>query len=156
MEPTAPSDSPEVNALLDEGRVPAAVKIAAVALAGAAVLVTLTGLQTMVLIRWQGLQFIVPLILLAGGIGSGLVASSLVKGRAWTLAWGLVASSALAFITFTYFVIGLMSGLVTLLGFLGLGGATASLVLLAIAVGPFRKLIEVRRKLRAAGYDLDF
>jgi len=156
MEPAVPTDSPEVNALLDQGRVPTPVKAAGIALAGAAVLVTLTGLQTAVIIRWEGLQILLPLLLLGAGIGSGLVASSLVKGRAWTLLWGLVASSAMTVTTFAFFVVGLMSGLVTLLGFLGLGGAAASVVLVALAVGPFKKLIEVRKKLRAAGYDLDF
>jgi len=156
MDQAATSDSPEVNALLDEGRVPAAVKAAGIALAGAAVLVTLTGLQTALIIRWEGLQVLLPLLLLAAGIGSGLVASSLVKGRAWTLVWSLVASIGMTVITFTFFVMSMMSGLVTLLGFLGLGGAAASVVLVALSIGAFKKLVEVRKKLRAAGYDLDF
>jgi len=132
-----------------------ALKSASIALAGAGLLIALLGLQNLTLIHWTGSYVMVPAALLGLGVAGIGVAAKLVRGRAWTLAAALACSGLLAFAATGFFVLSVMSGLFTLLTLMGLGAGVTAAVLTVLAIGPFRRLIDTRRKLRDHGYDLD-
>ncbi|HUS68387.1 MAG TPA: hypothetical protein VMZ28_27825 [Kofleriaceae bacterium] len=147
--------TPDVNALLDEARIPMAVKAASVALAAAGLVVALLGVQNLTLVRWSGSYVFVPVALLVfGAIGIG-VAAKLVRGRAWSLPAAIATAASLTLSAVGFFVLSAMAGLFTALSVLSAGAAVTALVLTLIAVGPFRQLVDTRRRLREAGYDLD-
>lgn len=152
--PPAP-DTDEVNALLDAARVPFAVSAAAVALAAAGLVEALLGLQNLTLVTWVGGWSFLPWLLLVAGAAGIAVAARLMHARRGSLAAGLGAAVVLALGAIGFFVVASLSGVFTPLALLGIGGGITALVLVLLAVRPFGRLAETRRRLRAAGYDLD-
>ena len=145
----------DVNELLDQAKVPTAVKGAAIALGAGGLLVALVGLQNLVLVSWIGWFAAVPIALLALGVVGIGVAASLVRARAWSLNASLALAGLLSVGCIGYFAVALMSGVFAWLTILALGGAITALVLAILAVNPFKKLMVVRSELRYHGYDLN-
>jgi CHASE2 domain-containing sensor protein len=146
----------DVNALLDEARVPTGVKVAAGALAAAAVLTALVGLQNVTLIQWRGWMMAVPLLLLVVGVAAGLVAAKLARGRGWSLAAGIALGGALVVSTTGFLILSFLSGVFALLAILAVAASIAAVILQLVSVETFRHVAETRRRLRETGYDLDF
>jgi hypothetical protein len=152
---TAGPDDAHVNALLDEARIPALVKAAAIALAAAGLTVALLGVQNLTLVHWLGAWILLPLSLVAAGaLGIG-VAARLVRGRRWMVQAALATAGLLIVGTLGFFVVGVLAGVYSLLSMLGFAGGIAALVLAILAVQPFQRLMATRAKLREAGFDLD-
>ena len=149
------TETPDVNALLDEARIPLAIKAASIALGAAGLLVALFGVQNLVLVHWIDVWAVLPYVLIALGVAGIGVAAKLVRARSWTLAAGLVVSALLAASSAGFFGLSVISGVFGSLSVLAVAASVTALVLTAIAVGPFRRLAATRRKLRDAGYDLD-
>jgi hypothetical protein len=150
----APADA-DVNALLDEVRIPALVKSAAAALAGAGLVVALLGVQNMTLVHWLGAWVLLPLSQVAIGALGIAVGAKLVRGRRWSLKAAMVAAPLLLLGPLGFFVIGMLAGVYSLLSLFGFAGGITALVLTILAVKPFQRLMVTRRKLRDAGFDLD-
>lgn len=147
--------SDEVNELLDEARVPLAIKAASIALAAAGLLVGLLGLQNLTLLHWAGAYAFIPASLLLFGVIAIGVAAKLVRARSWSLMAALASAALLALGATGFFMLSTMSGVFTLLAVLGVGAGITALVMTVLAIGPFRRLLATRARLREAGYDLD-
>src|SRR5262252_4244551 len=100
----------DVNVLLDQARIPTAVKGASIALGAGGLLVALVGLQNVVLVHWIGWFALVPIALLAFGVVGIAVAASLVRARAWSLNASLVLAGLLSLGCAGYFAVALVSG----------------------------------------------
>ena len=147
--------APDVNALLDRARIPVAVKGAAIANAGAGLVVALLGVQNLTLVHWLGAWLVLPLALVAVGAAGIVVGAQLVRGRRWTLTAGLAMTALLALGSLGFFVVGELAGVFSFLSVFGFGGGIAAFVLTLLAVKPFRALMDTRARLRDAGFDLD-
>lgn len=152
---SAAGDHSEVNALLDAARIPFAISAAAVALAAAGLIVGLLGLQNVTLVSWIGAYATLPWLLVTVGAAGIGVAARLMHARRWSLAAGLAVAITLALGSIVFFVVASLAGVFTPLSVLGIGGGITAIVLVALAVRPFRRLLAIRRRLRAAGFDLD-
>jgi len=146
----------DVNALLDEARVPTGVKLAAGALAAAGVLTALVGLQNVTLIQWRGWMMALPVVLLVVGVAAGLVAAKLARARGWSLAAGIALGGALVLSTTGFLIVSFLSGVFALLAILAVMAAIAAVILQLVSVEAFRHVAATRRKLREIGTDLDF
>jgi len=153
--PPPGSDAANVNELLDAARVPLAVSVAAAALAGAGLIVGLVGLQNLTLVTWLGNYVAMPWTLLVAGAAALFVASKLMHARRGSLAAGLAVSIVLAVGSVVFLVLASAAGLFTPLAVLGIVGGIAAVVLVAVAIPPFRRLAALRRRLRDAGFDVD-
>ncbi|HZS38925.1 MAG TPA: hypothetical protein VFF06_18960, partial [Polyangia bacterium] len=71
------TETPDVNALLDEARIPLAIKAASIALGAAGLLVALFGVQNLVLVHWIDVWAVVPYVLIALGVAGIGVAAKL-------------------------------------------------------------------------------
>jgi hypothetical protein len=151
----AMSEEADVNALLDQARIPTAIKGASIALGAGGLLVALVGLQNLILVHWIGWFAVIPVALLAVGIAGIAVAASLVRARGWSLNAGLLVAGLLSLGCAGYFAVALFSGVFAWLTVMALGGAVTALVLVVLAVNPFKKLMVVRAELRYHGYDLN-
>jgi hypothetical protein len=147
--------APDVNALLDEARIPFALKAAAIAMAASGLTTALVGLQNVTMATWIGGWWILPAALIGVGVVAIGVAAKLVRGRSWSLGAGLGAAALLALGSTGFFMVASMSGLFSLLALIGVGGGITALVMTVLAIGPFRRLMRTRVRLREAGYDLD-
>jgi len=154
--PTPPADDrSDVNALLDAAHVPLAVSAAAAALAGGGLVVALLGAQNLTLVSWVGGYALVPWALVVVGVAAIAVAAKLMHARRWTLVPALALAILLALGAIAFFVLSSTAGLFTPLGLIGIGGGVTAIVFCALAIKPFRRVAETRRRLRDAGFDLD-
>jgi hypothetical protein len=151
----ASSDASEVNLLLDAARIPFAVSAAAVALAAAGFVVALVGVQNLALVTWRGAYAAFPWVLLVAGIAGIAVAAKLMHARRWSLAAGLAVAIVLALASVGFFALASLAGVFSPLAFVAIAGGVTAVVLVALAIGPFRRLAAVRRRLRESGFDLD-
>jgi hypothetical protein len=151
----ATPESPDVNALLDEARIPFMLKAASIAIAGAGLTMLLNGVQNLTLVHWVGSFSTVPMVLVAIGVVAIGVAAKFVRARAWALPAGIAIAAVLALAGAGFFILSTRSGLFTMFAILGVGTTWTALVLTLLAIGPYRRLMVTRRKLRDAGYDLN-
>jgi FtsH-binding integral membrane protein len=152
--PSSGSD-PSVDALLDRARIPTTIKAAAITLALAGLMCAIWGVQNVTLVRWVGLYAVGPwalMVLGAAGIG---VSAKLVRARRWALGAGIASAVALLVTSLVFFILSGLSGVYTMLSVMGAAASISAVIFTVLAAGPFRELMETRRRLRDAGYDLD-
>jgi hypothetical protein len=145
----------DVNVLLEAARVPRVVIAGAISLAGCGLFVALVGLQNLWLVNWLGVYRFIPYVLLAIGATAVFVAAKQHRARAWALGGGMALGVLLTLTTIVFFAFSFLSGVFSLLGMVTVPAAIATLVIQAVAMRPFRQLVDVRRRLRQSGFDLD-
>ncbi len=155
MQP-GPTTEERVNVLLDEIKVPVPVQGAALTLGLQGLLLIALALQHLVFAGGRGIWGIAAVVLVVVGVAAAAIAVKLYRARAW--AWG--TALGLAVITVlgsgAWFVVMVLAGVISLLALATVGGALVTTLFVAVTGGAFNRVITARRRLREAGWDVDF
>jgi hypothetical protein len=145
----------EIDALLDQIKVPSAVRLAGGILAVEALFVALFAFQSVALITWRGNLWMAPAALFAPALAALVAAVGLTRARQWSLKAALLAGAVLLVADGAWLLLMFSSGVFSLLGIATVGGCLVSLLFAFLAMEPFAQVAAARRKLREAGYDVD-
>jgi hypothetical protein len=148
-----PADPDE---LMKAALVPPMVVTASIGLALSCAAVGLVGLQNVTLVQWRFPWMAIPWTLVAVAVAGLYVASKLYRGRSWTLPAALAVSILMALGSIGFLVLSIFNGVLSLLGAIAVPTVVVTLVLEGIAWPSFQELTRMRKKMREAGFDLDF
>jgi MFS family permease len=142
--------------LMKAAVVPPMVVTSSIGLAFSCAAVGLVGLQNVTLVQWRFPWMVIPWALVAVAVGGLYVASKLYRGRSWTLPAALALTILMTLGAVGFLILSILSGVLSLLGGIAVPVVVLTLVLEGIAWGPFTELTARRKKMREAGFDLDF
>ena len=148
-------DDDNGDELLLAARIPKLVITSAILLALAAAFVGLVALQNLAFVTWRGSFALMPYGLLVLAVAGLFVASKLHRARGWSLGAGLAVGALLVLSSGGFFVLSILSGMLSPLALLAVPTALAALVVEVLAARPFSELTARRTRLKKAGFDLD-
>jgi hypothetical protein len=120
----------------------------------AALVVALTGVQTLAIVTVRGSMELVPYALVALGAPGLVLGAKLYQARAWAVLAALGQTTMLVLASSAWLVFSVTRGLFSLFALGGPFCAVAALVTAILAVGPCQRASAARARLKAQGLNL--
>jgi hypothetical protein len=154
--PREPLGSEDVDRDLQQTQLSGMTKAAAAMAAILGALLLLNALQLWDVVIIRGVLRFVPHIMVIAGIGAIFLAVKIFRQRVWAVITSAILSAIVALGMVVWFVIAMGSGFISFISFLAPVIGVLSAVFAGIATGACLRTAAARRRLAAAGLDVDF